>query len=48
VYLIPQVESAKRFKVDLSQWPLIAKIEQNCLALEAFKKAAPTAQVDAT
>ncbi|MEI7426816.1 MAG: maleylacetoacetate isomerase [Betaproteobacteria bacterium] len=48
VYLIPQVESAKRFKVDLSQWPLIAKIEQNCLALEAFKKAAPTAQIDAT
>jgi maleylpyruvate isomerase len=47
VYLIPQVESAKRFKVDLSQWPLIAKIEQNCLALEAFKKAAPTAQIDA-
>jgi maleylpyruvate isomerase len=47
VYLIPQVESARRFKVDLTQWPLIAEVEAACLQLEAFKKAAPTQQPDA-
>lgn len=47
VYLIPQIESARRFKVDLSRWPLIAGIEQACNALEAFQKAAPSMQPDA-
>lgn len=47
VYLIPQIESARRFKVDLSQWPLIAEVEKNCLQLEAFNKAAPMLQPDA-
>ena len=47
VYLIPQVESARRFKVDMAQWPLINAIDQACGALEAFKKAEPRAQPDA-
>ncbi len=47
VYLIPQVESARRFKVDLTQWPLIMGVEQACMALEAFQKAAPSQQPDA-
>lgn len=47
VYLIPQIESARRFKVDLSRWPLIAGIEQACNTLEAFQKAAPGVQPDA-
>ena len=47
VYLIPQVESARRFKVDLSQWPLIMAVEKACMALEAFQKAAPSQQPDA-
>lgn len=47
VYLIPQIESARRFKVDLSPWPLLAEVDQNCLQLEAFKKAAPMLQPDA-
>ena len=47
VYLIPQVESAHRFKVDLTRWPLISAIEKACNELEAFKKAAPSAQPDA-
>ena len=47
VYLIPQVESARRFKVDMAQWPLINAIDQACGALEAFKKAEPSAQPDA-
>ena len=48
VYLIPQIESSRRFKVDLSQWPLIAEIEKNCMQLEAFKNAAPMQQPDAS
>jgi maleylpyruvate isomerase len=47
VYLIPQVESARRFKVDMSRWPLISAIDQACGALDAFKQAAPMAQPDA-
>lgn len=46
-YLIPQIESARRFKVDLSRWPLIMAVEQACMALEAFQKAAPSQQPDA-
>jgi len=48
VYLIPQVESSRRFKVDLSQWPLICEIEAACMQLEAFKSAAPMQQPDAS
>lgn len=47
VYLIPQIESAKRFKVDLINWPQIKKVEDACLNLEAFIKAAPSQQIDA-
>jgi maleylpyruvate isomerase len=47
VYLIPQIESARRFKVDLTQWPLIAGVEAACLQLDAFKNAAPMQQPDA-
>ncbi|MGN1056782.1 MAG: maleylacetoacetate isomerase [Comamonas sp.] len=47
VYLIPQIESARRFKVDLSRWPLIMQIEAACYELPAFQQAAPKAQVDA-
>lgn len=45
-YLIPQMESARRFKVDLSRWPLICGIEAACNALDAFRRAAPAAQPD--
>jgi maleylpyruvate isomerase len=47
VYLIPQVESARRFKVDMARWPLISAIDKACGELEAFKKAVPMAQPDA-
>ena len=46
-YLIPQIESARRFKVDLTQWPLIMAVEKACMELEAFQKAAPRQQPDA-
>ena len=47
-YLIPQIESARRFKVDLGRWPLIMAVEAKCNTLEAFQKAAPMAQPDAS
>ncbi len=47
-YLIPQIESARRFKVDLTPWPLIMAVEQACLELLAFQRAAPNAQPDAS
>ncbi len=47
VYLVPQVESARRFKLDLSRWPLIQAVDAACAQLEAFRKAAPSAQPDA-
>jgi maleylpyruvate isomerase len=48
VYLIPQVESARRFKVDMARWPLISAIDAHCMTLAAFKDAAPMAQPDAS
>ena len=47
VYLIPQVESARRFKVDLTKWPQIMAVEKACMELDAFQKAAPGQQPDA-
>ena len=47
VFLIPQVESARRFKVDMARWPLISAIDKACGELEAFNKAVPMAQPDA-
>ena len=46
-YLVPQVESARRFKVELARWPLIAQVDRHCSAIEAFRDAAPSAQPDA-
>ena len=47
VYLVPQVESARRFKVDLNPYPLIRAVDEACARLEAFQRAAPAAQPDA-
>mgnify|MGYP000370170668 CR=1 FL=1 len=46
VYLIPHVESARRFKVDLTRWPLIAAVDAACAQLDAFRLAAPALQHD--
>jgi maleylpyruvate isomerase len=48
VYLIPQVESARRFKVDLSPYPAILAIDQACAELKPFRDAAPLQQPDAS
>jgi maleylpyruvate isomerase len=47
VYLIPQVESARRFKVDMGRWPLIAAVDAACAQIDAFRRAAPAMQPDA-
>ena len=47
VYLVPQVESARRFKVDMSRWPLISAVDAACMKLPAFELAAPMKQPDA-
>ncbi len=47
VCLVPQCASARRFGVDLSGYPRIARIDEHCGALEAFQRAAPAQQPDA-
>jgi len=48
VYLVPQVESARRFKLDLARWPIIEAIDAACARLDAFRLAAPSLQPDAS
>lgn len=48
VYLVPQVESARRFKVDLKRWPRLLRVDEACGRLDAFVKAAPAVQPDAS
>ncbi len=45
--LVPQLYNAHRFGVDLSPYPTLRRIEQACLALEAFDRARPENQPDA-
>ena len=47
VYLVPQVESARRFHVDMAKWPLIREVDARCNTLPAFTNAMPLAQPDA-
>ncbi|CAI8001901.1 Maleylacetoacetate isomerase [Geodia barretti] len=44
--VLPQVYNANRFKVDMSAYPTITRIEAALSELEAFKKAHPTQQPD--
>ena len=45
--LIPQLASCRRFGVEVTQHEVLLAIEQRCLALPAFAKAAPDQQPDA-
>ena len=45
--LIPQLFNARRFNCDLSRYPTLLAIEENCAVLGAFRDAAPERQVDA-
>ena len=46
--LIPQIYSAKRFNVDMTPYPTIMRINEQCLSLPAFDAARPERQPDAT
>ncbi len=46
-YLIPQVSSARRFKVDLSAYPNVVAVDAHCRTLKAFADADPMVQPDA-
>ncbi|HBM09576.1 MAG TPA: maleylacetoacetate isomerase, partial [Pseudomonas sp.] len=45
--LIPQVYNARRFACDLSAYPRILQMTEQCESLEAFANAAPEVQPDA-
>lgn len=47
ICLVPQVYNAERFECDLSAYPRIQRITDNCRKLPAFRQAAPEAQPDA-
>lgn len=47
IYLVPQIFSAQRFKVDLSRMPRLNAIFAACEALPAFTNAHPAKQPDA-
>ncbi len=46
LFIIPQIFSAERFHVDMAAFPRLKKINQDCLKLDAFKKAHPMNQID--
>lgn len=47
VFLVPQVYNAIRFKLDMSDFPLISRINHNCNEIDAFIQASPEKQIDA-
>jgi maleylacetoacetate isomerase/maleylpyruvate isomerase len=46
LFLVPQIFSCQRFNVDLSPYPILTDIADNCSKLEAFRKAHPGRQID--
>jgi maleylacetoacetate isomerase len=47
ICLVPQVFNANRFGVDMEKYPTIRRINEACMQLEVFKRAAPENQPDA-
>jgi maleylacetoacetate isomerase len=45
--LVPQLYNARRFNLDLSPYPTLCRIEEQCMAIAAFQQARPEAQPDA-
>lgn len=46
LFLIPQLLTCERFKVDLTPYRTLHMINHNCMKLEAFQKAHPYKQID--
>jgi len=47
VCLVPQLANARRFKIDVTPYPTLVRIEGACNKLPAFARAAPARQPDA-
>jgi maleylpyruvate isomerase len=47
VCLVPQLYHARRFHLDVARWPLLARVEAACMALEPFVLAHAERQPDA-
>ena len=45
--LVPQVVNNRRYQLDMAPYPTISRIAEACLALPAFRRAAPESQPDA-
>lgn len=45
-FIVPQLFTCLRFKVDIKPYPTLNRINENCLRMEAFQKAHPFNQVD--
>jgi maleylacetoacetate isomerase len=46
--LVPQVYNAQRYRCDLTPYPIVMGVNAECLKLEAFTRAAPENQPDAS
>ena len=44
ICLVPQIANAARVDTDMTPYPILRRIEQNCAALQAFQRAHPAAQ----
>ena len=47
IYLVPQLDVARRFETDVSPYPTVLRIEEACLELPEFQAAMPENQPDA-
>ncbi|WP_291843309.1 maleylacetoacetate isomerase [Maricaulis sp.] len=47
IYLVPQAYNARRWGLDMADWPALAAADAACQALPAFRDAAPQNQPDA-
>ncbi|TNE33594.1 MAG: maleylacetoacetate isomerase [Alphaproteobacteria bacterium] len=47
ICLVPQIYNARRWGLDMAAYPKLSKIEENCLAIPAFAKAAPDEMAEA-
>jgi maleylpyruvate isomerase len=47
VCLVPQLNAARRFELDMARWPLLARVEAACMNLPAFVNAHADRQPDA-
>lgn len=45
-FVVPQCFASRRFGVDVESYPRLARVNANCLKLEAFKRAHPEKQPD--